>query len=88
MMVGLKVGLSIGSSLVAYIIGQYGYISSEGAVSVLQPETVSAGAKMLVSIFPAIPFFLACGLLMFYEINKKKEIEIEHDLKERRRTNG
>ncbi|KQT16697.1 transporter [Chryseobacterium sp. Leaf404] len=85
MMVGLKVGLSIGSSLVAYIIGQYGYISSEGAVSVLQPETVSAGAKMLVSIFPSIPFFLACGLLMFYEINKKKEIEIEHDLKERRK---
>lgn len=85
MMVGLKVGLSIGSSLVAYIIGQYGYISSEGAVNVLQPETVSAGAKMLVSIFPSIPFFLACGLLMFYEITRKKEIEIEHDLKERRK---
>jgi len=85
MMVGLKVGLSIGSSLVAYIIGQYGYISSEGATSVVQPESVSAGAKMLVSIFPSIPFFLACGLLMFYEINKKKEIEIEHDLKERRK---
>lgn len=85
MMVGLKVGLSIGSSLVALIIGKYGYISSEGAVSVIQPETVSDGAKMLVSIFPAIPFFLACGLLMFYEINKKKEIEIEHDLKERRK---
>jgi Na+/melibiose symporter-like transporter len=84
MMVGLKVGLSIGSSLVAYIIGQYGYISSGGAVNVIQPETVSAGAKMLVSVFPSIPFFLACGLLMFYEINKKKEIEIEHDLKERR----
>ncbi|MCD9855189.1 MFS transporter [Epilithonimonas sp. JDS] len=85
MMVGLKVGLSIGSSLVAYIIGQYGYISSEGGFNVIQPETVSAGAKMLVSVFPSIPFFLACGLLMFYEINKKKEIEIEHDLKERRK---
>lgn len=85
MMVGLKVGLSIGSSLVALIIGKYGYISSEGAMSVVQPETVSAGAKMLVSVFPSIPFFLACGLLMFYEINKKKEIEIEHDLKERRK---
>ncbi|MPS75183.1 MAG: MFS transporter [Chryseobacterium sp.] len=85
MMVGLKVGLSIGSSLVALIIGKYGYISSEGAVNVIQPETVSTGAKMLVSVFPSIPFFLACGLLMFYEINKKKEIEIEHDLKERRK---
>ncbi|MCI3936443.1 MFS transporter [Chryseobacterium aahli] len=85
MMVGLKVGLSIGSSLVALIIGKYGYISSEGAMSVVQPESVSDGAKMLVSVFPSIPFFLACGLLMFYEINKKKEIEIEHDLKERRK---
>lgn len=85
MMVGLKVGLSIGSSLVALIIGKYGYISSEGAMSVVQPESVSTGAKMLVSVFPSIPFFLACGLLMLYEINKKKEIEIEHDLKERRK---
>jgi Na+/melibiose symporter-like transporter len=86
MMVGLKVGLSIGSSLVALIIGKYGYISSEGAISVIQPETVSAGAKMLVSVFPSIPFFLACGLLMFYEINKKMEIKIEQDLKERRKS--
>lgn len=87
MMVGLKVGLSIGSSLVAFIIGHYGYISSEGAVNVVQPDTVSAGAKMLVSVFPSIPFFLACGLLMFYEINKKMEIKIEQDLKERRKAN-
>ncbi|WP_294271661.1 MFS transporter [uncultured Chryseobacterium sp.] len=85
MMVGLKVGLSIGSSLVSSIIGHYGYISSEGAQNVVQPETVAAGAKMLVSIFPSIPFFLSCGLLMFYKINKKMEVQIERDLKERRR---
>ncbi|MDR6513456.1 MFS transporter [Chryseobacterium camelliae] len=85
MMVGLKVGLSIGSSLVSSIIGHYGYISSEGAQNVVQPETVAAGAKMLVSIFPSIPFFLSCGLLMFYKINKKMEVQIEQELKERRR---
>ncbi|GEN74267.1 MFS transporter [Chryseobacterium hagamense] len=85
MMVGLKVGLSIGSSLVSSIIGHYGYISSEGAQNVVQPETVAAGAKMLVSIFPAIPFFLSCGLLFFYKINKKMEVQIEQDLKYRRR---
>lgn len=85
MMVGLKVGLSIGSSLVALIIGKYGYISTEGAVNVLQPETVSTGAKMLVSIFPSIPFFIACGLLFFYKIDKKTEIQIEQDLAERRK---
>lgn len=85
MMVGLKVGLSIGSSLVALIIGKYGYISTEGTQSVIQPETVSAGAKMLVSIFPSIPFFLACGLLFFYKIDKKLEVQIEQDLSERRK---
>lgn len=88
MMVGLKVGLSIGSSLVSSIIGHYGYISSEGAQNVIQPETVAAGAKMLVSIFPAVPFFLSCGLLLFYKINKKMEVQIEKDLAERRKSSG
>jgi len=85
MMVGLKVGLSIGSSLVAMIIGKYGYISTEGAQQVIQPETVAEGARMLVSIFPAIPFFIACGLLFLYKINKKMEVQIEKDLSERRK---
>lgn len=86
MMVGLKVGLSIGSALVASIIGKYGYISAVGNHQhIIQPETVATGAKMLVSIFPAIPFFLACGLLYFYEINKNMEVEIEKDLAERRK---
>ncbi|AZB25852.1 MFS transporter [Chryseobacterium bernardetii] len=85
MMVGLKVGLSIGSSLVALIIGKYGYISVHGSEQVIQPETVAAGAKMLVSIFPSIPFFIACGLLLFYKINKEMEVQIEKDLAERRK---
>jgi Na+/melibiose symporter-like transporter len=85
MMVGLKVGLSIGSSLVALIIGKYGYISSGEIHNAIQPETVAKGAKMLVSIFPAIPFLAACGLLYFYKIDKKLEVQIENDLAERRK---
>ena len=46
MMVGLKVGLSVGSALVSSIIGHYGYISTEGTQNVVQPETVAADAKM------------------------------------------
>jgi Na+/melibiose symporter-like transporter len=71
--------------LVSSIIRHYGYISSEGTENVIQPESVASGAQMLVSIFPAIPFFAACGLLMFYEINKKMETQIEQELKERRK---
>ncbi|MBZ4191970.1 MFS transporter [Niabella beijingensis] len=84
MMVGLKVGLSVGSALVASIIGHYGYISVEGKQQVVQPATVATGARMLVSIFPSIPFFLACGLLFFYTIDKKMEGQIESDLKQKR----
>jgi len=80
MMVGLKGGLSIGSALVAWVLGLYGYVPKGET----QVESAIHGTKMLVSIYPAIPFLLGCGLLFFYEINKKMEVQIESDLKERR----
>jgi glycoside/pentoside/hexuronide:cation symporter, GPH family len=89
MMVGLKGGLSIGSALVTSILGSYGYIAirdvqSQGITT--QPESAIHGTQLLVSIYPAIPFFVAIGLLFMYEINKKMELKIESDLKERRTT--
>jgi glycoside/pentoside/hexuronide:cation symporter, GPH family len=87
MMVGLKTGLSIGGALVAWILGLYGYIPKQSAVAgqpIIQPDTVAAGAKMLVSIYPSIPFILGVGLLFFYVIDKKMEVKIEMDLKARR----
>ena len=88
MMVGLKAGLSIGSALVAWILGLYGYIVKESGMAVqtvVQPETVAKGAKMLVSIYPSIPFLLGVGLLFFYVIDKKMEVKIEAELNARRR---
>jgi glycoside/pentoside/hexuronide:cation symporter, GPH family len=87
MMVGLKAGLSIGGALVAWILGLYGYIPIQSATAgkeIIQPETVAAGAKMLVSIYPSVPFLLGVGLLFFYVIDKKMEVKIEADLKARR----
>ncbi len=87
MMVGLKAGLSIGGALVTWILSLYGYIPIQSAVAgkeIIQPETVAAGAKMLVSIYPSIPFLLGVGLLFFYVIDKKMEVKIEADLKARR----
>jgi glycoside/pentoside/hexuronide:cation symporter, GPH family len=82
MMVGLKGGLSIGSALLTWILGLFNYVPNSDAV-----QTASAihGTKMLVSIFPAIPFLLGVLLLFFYEINKQMEVQIESDLKERRK---
>jgi glycoside/pentoside/hexuronide:cation symporter, GPH family len=81
MMVGLKAGLSIGSSLVSWILGKYNYVANS---TTGQTDEAIQGTKMLVSIYPAIPFLLAFALLFFYEINKEKEIQIENDLKTRR----
>ncbi|MBU2976450.1 MFS transporter [Zobellia sp. B3R18] len=87
MMVGLKGGLSIGSALVTAILGMYNYVSKEAVVAgeaIVQPETAVQGTRMLVSIYPAIPFLIGIGLLFFYEINKTMETRIELDLKKRR----
>ena len=81
MMVGLKLGLTIGSSLVTKILDYYGYDAN--SVSGQASEAI-LGTKLLVSIFPAIPFLLGVGLLFFYEINKIMETQIELDLKQRR----
>lgn len=81
MMIGLKGGLSIGSALVAWILTIFHYVpNSELAQS---SETIQ-GIKLLVSVFPSIPFFIGVALLFFYEINKQMEVTIESELKNRR----
>ena len=81
MMVGLKLGLTIGGGLVVQILGNYGY---EANKELAQSENVIQGVKLLVSIYPAIPFLIGITLLYFYEINKKMETQIEMDLRNRR----
>ncbi len=81
MMVGLKAGLSIGSSLLTWLLGLFEYVPNSTSG---QPQTAIDGIKMLVSVFPSIPFLIGAALLFFYVINKKMETQIEHDLKQRR----
>lgn len=80
MMVGLKAGLSIGGALTTLFLGYFQYIPN----SLTQSEVTINGIKLLVSVFPAVPFLIGCGLLFFYKIDKKMEVQIESDLKERR----
>ena len=81
MMVGLKGGLSIGSALLTGILDLFNYVPNSTEA---QSESAIQGTKLLVSVFPAIPFLIGAGLLFFYEINKQKELQIEADLKQRR----
>ncbi|WP_163407310.1 MFS transporter [Flavobacterium ajazii] len=80
MMVGLKAGLSIGGALTTSLLGHFDYVPNAAS----QSDIAINGIKLLVSVFPAIPFLIGGGLLFFYEIDKKMEVQIESDLKERR----
>ena len=81
MIFGLKAGLSIGGSLVAGLLGGYGYDES---LAVQSPEVIN-GIKMLVSVFPTVTFMVAVACLFFYSIDKKKEVQLEKELTERRK---
>lgn len=85
MMIGLKGGLTIGSGLLTWILGLYNYVRpTPENQNPTQADSAVQGIKMLVSVFPSIPFLIGAALLFFYAINKKTEIQIESDLKLRR----
>jgi Na+/melibiose symporter-like transporter len=81
MMVGLKVGLTVGSSLLTWLLGVFHYVPNSDAV---QTSSAINGTRLLVSVFPSIPFLIGVALLFFYSINKKMETKIESELKLRR----
>ncbi|MDO3382750.1 MFS transporter [Gilvimarinus algae] len=80
MILGLKLGLTLGGSLVSAILAVYGY---EAAVAVQTPETIN-GIKLAVSLFSSLPAFVAAALLFFYKIDKNLEQQIERELDARR----
>lgn len=82
MLCGLKIGLSVGGALVAGILAHYGY--QAGAVQ--QPAAVVDGIRLTVSLYCSLPFLVAVALLFLYEIDKRMETRIEHELDQRRRT--
>ncbi len=84
MIFGLKIGLSIGGSLVASLLAWYGY----DAALDTQNAATAQGIKISVSIYASIPFFIGVAALFFYEINKKMESQIEHDLIQNRAKNN
>ncbi|MDW7692876.1 MFS transporter [Flammeovirgaceae bacterium SG7u.111] len=83
MLMGLKIGLTVGGSLIPKINNWYGYIPNSDT----QSESALSGIKMLVSIYPSITFFVACALLFFYKLNKQMEVKIEKELSDRRNEN-
>lgn len=80
MLCGLKLGLSIGSAMVAAILAHYAYVA--GAAS--QPASAVTGIRLAISLYASLPFLVGVALLFFYEINKPMESRIERELGGRR----
>jgi glycoside/pentoside/hexuronide:cation symporter, GPH family len=80
MIFGLKVGLSVGGALSAWLLGLFGYVADAPV------QTVAAvnGIKLMVSVIPGLIFIAGASLLFGYSITKKMEVQIEKELKERR----
>jgi GPH family glycoside/pentoside/hexuronide:cation symporter len=77
---GLKMGLSLGGALSGWLLAYFGYIANQQ-----QTEFALKGIRMMISIIPAIPFFLGVGMLFLYKINKLTEIQMTSELIERRK---
>ncbi|MDN4503209.1 MFS transporter [Alteromonadaceae bacterium BrNp21-10] len=80
MIVGLKVGLTLGSALVTNILDSFNYNPD---LAVQAADTIN-GVKLAVSVYASIPFLIAVGLMFAYRINKGLEQQIEHELATRR----
>ncbi|AWG23229.1 MFS transporter [Flavobacterium faecale] len=83
MIFGLKVGLSIGGALGAFLLSRYGYV----AEAANQAQSAIDGIKLAVSVYPGLFFIASAGLVCFYMIDKKMEVQLESELKERRSKN-
>ena len=81
MIFGLKIGLSVGGAIGAALLANYGYV----AEAAQQTAGTVSGIKMAVSIYPGLIFIIGALLLFKFSINKKMELKIESDLKERRK---
>ncbi len=77
---GLKMGLSLGGALSGWLLAYYGYVAN-------QEQTAFAlkGIRWMMSVIPAIPFFLGVATLFLYKIDKKTEIVMTEELIERRK---
>ncbi|MBL0180744.1 MAG: MFS transporter [Chitinophagaceae bacterium] len=81
MIFGLKIGLSVGGAIGAALLSRYGYVAEQAE----QTASAVSGIKMSVSIYPGLVFIIGAAILIWYQIDKKMEVQIEKDLTERRK---
>ena len=79
-MFSLKAGLSLGAAMAGWLISAYGYVPN-----VKQTAEALLGIRLTISIYPVIFYAIIVSCLIFYQIDKKLNLQIQDDLTERRK---
>lgn len=77
---GNKVGMAIGTALLAGLLGKFGYVANQA-----QNPEVLAVMKHCFSTIPGVLWIVTAIVLFFYRLNKKRYNEIVEDLKNGKR---
>ncbi len=71
----LKMGLSLGGALTAWLLDYYGYQANAE-----QTDTAAHGIMLMMSVYPALAFIIGLVALLPYEINHEKELSLKEEL--------
>lgn len=77
---GNKVGMAIGTALLAGVLGKFGYVANEA-----QNSAVLSVMKHAFTTIPGVFWIVTAVVLFFYRLNKKRYNEIMEDLKQGKR---
>jgi sugar (glycoside-pentoside-hexuronide) transporter len=76
----LKAGLGFGGALTGWALARHGYVPN-----VAQSAAALDGIRLTMSVFPAATFAICAACLLFYRIDKSREIQMTNELAERRK---
>ncbi len=75
----MKFGWGIGGAVAGYLLAGYGYVPNQP-----QSEDAITGIKMMMTVYPGLLYILAAILLIFYNITKEGEAQMQAELTQRR----
>ena len=78
---GNKIGMAVGTALLAGLLGKYGYIANQ-----TQNATVLSIMKHAFTTIPGVLWIVTAVVLFFYRLNKKRYNEIVGELKNGRKS--
>ena len=78
---GNKIGMAVGTALLAGLLGKYGYIANQ-----TQNVIVLSIMKHAFTTIPGVLWIVTAVVLFFYRLNKKRYNEIVEELKNGRKS--